>query len=71
MTADEALDVLIEAITCEALQEMLDNGLLTSYLELGIGDATSAALRLRVEQRIATGPRQRDIELAAVTADRG
>lgn len=56
MTTDEALEVVADEVTRAVLQEVLDNGLWDSYLELDLSDQNSAALRDRLQQITAASP---------------
>lgn len=56
MTTDEALEVIVDEVTGEVLQEVLDNGLWDSYLEADLSDQNSIALRDRLRQKDAARP---------------
>lgn len=56
MTSDEALEVLADEVTRAAMQEVVDNGLWDTYVEVELPDRQSAALRDRLTTRIAAGP---------------
>ena len=56
MTSDEALNVLADHATCNALQEIVENGEWDSYIDADLSGAQSAALRDRLAARVAAGP---------------
>jgi hypothetical protein len=56
MTPGEALEVVAEEVTCEVLREMIDNGLVATYVDHDLDERSAGALLSRLEQRIAARP---------------